>query len=141
MDILVRLVTLGLVMLAASWGALSVVANVSADGSDGDPHAAYAAARDDEPSPLDVHTGDDDDGAPASADGSRDITTRDVSRSFDRSWDATGDKPGKPDRSASHDFSRDRTGDHDTADVSKSQDVSSDQTTGDWSRDDTTSGD
>jgi len=120
MDVLVRLVTLGLVMLAASWGALAVVANVSADGSDGDPHAAYAAARDDEPSPLDVHTGDDDgDGAPASADGSRDITTRDVSRSLDHSRDATGDE----------------------SDHSVSRDVSRDQTTGDWSRDDTTSGD
>ncbi|NLT92554.1 MAG: hypothetical protein GXY02_05465 [Actinobacteria bacterium] len=146
MDVLVRLVTFGLAMLVVSWGALFVVTNVSAGGSDGDPHAAYAAARDDEPSPLDARMGDgDDDGddgdVSASADRSRDITTRDVSRSFDRSWDATGDKPGKPDRSASHDFSRDRTGDHDTADVSKSQDVSSDQTTGDWSRDDTTSGD
>ena len=125
MDVLVRLVTLGLVMLAASWGALSVVANVSADGSDGDPHAACAAARDDEPSPLDVHTGDDDDdgddddGAPASVDGSRDITTRDVSRSLDHSRDATRDE----------------------SDHSVSRDVSHDQATGDWSRDDTTSGD
>ncbi len=123
MDILVRLVTLGLVMLAASWGALSVAANVSADGSDGDPHAAFAAARDDDPSPLDVHMGDDDGdddgGAPASADGSRDLTTRGVSRSLDHSWDATGDE----------------------SDHSVSRDVSRDQTTGDWSRDDTTSGD
>ena len=123
MDVLVRLVTLGLVMLAASWGALSVAANVSADGSDGDPHAAFAAARDDDPSPLDVHMGDDDGdddgGAPASADGSRDLTTRGVSRSLDHSWDATGDE----------------------SDHSVSRDVSRDQTTGDWSRDDTTSGD
>ena len=126
MDVLVRLVTLGLVMLAASWGALSVVANVSADGSDCDPHAACAAARDDDPSPLDVHTGDDGDdggdddgGAPASADGSRDLTTRGVSRSLDHSWDATGDE----------------------SDHSVSRDVSRDQTTGDWSWDDTTSGD
>ena len=122
MDVLVRLVTLGLVMLAASWGALSVAASVNADGSDGDPHAACAAARDDDPSPFDVHTGDDDgddDGAPASADGSRDITTRDVSRSLDHSRDATRDE----------------------SDHSVSRDVSRDQTTGDWSWDDTTSGD
>ena len=131
-------------MLVVSWGALFVVTNVSAGGSDGDPHAAYAAARDDEPSPLDARMGDgDDDGddgdVSASADRSRDITTRDVSRSFDRSWDATGDKPGKPNRSASQ-TSRATARRYERRRV-QVEGCSRDQTTGDWSWDDTTSGD
>jgi hypothetical protein len=61
-----------------------------------------------------------------SNDRSRDATTADRSNSLDRSRDRTGDRVGALDRSNSLDRSGDRTGDHNSRDISNSRDASHD---------------
>lgn len=96
-----------------------------------DVEAALARAEDDE----DDEWGDsaqlaavDGGDASGSRDRSGDITSGDRSWSRDRSGDRTGDGRWANDRSYSWDRSRDRTGDHNTADASRSYDVSRDNT-------------
>ncbi|HEX2044283.1 MAG TPA: hypothetical protein VHF23_01505 [Gaiellaceae bacterium] len=143
MEGLIKAVFAGMAAVVAVTGLVLGMSSVASAGKEvrGDE---VAIKRDEEDVEAALARGDDDaddewgptgrlvalaDGdASASRDRSGDITSGDRSWSRDRSRDRTGDGVGVNDRSYSWDRSGDRTGDHNTADASRSRDVSADNT-------------
>lgn len=129
-------IKLTFVVLAVVLGATGAVgAGAAAPVRDGDGSNFVAVMRDENDLlAREIDDDDDDDDSrdvSDSRDRSADVTTPDRSRSLDRSQDRTGDRVGALDRSNSLDRSLDRSGDHDTADASRSNDVSQNDDTSD----------